>query len=133
MIRIADATYLETGQDSDRHKIGTVTVEFSNGKSVAFEDVQKSHFEEWQESGYSQHSVPWEIEFEQNFFGILHKFREQEIEARDAEEAEEMDLELGAEEDGVEGIRRDDFLGQVTGFPSPGFEPQDREDEEEET
>jgi hypothetical protein len=114
MMKILDASYALTGRDSGRNEIGIVTVFFSNGQSVPFDDVRRDSFEWWGESGYDPRRVPYEMTFA--FKPWLARLQEHDI----GEEA--PDDELANEH---EHIRDDDHLGQVTGFPTPGFEPEE--------
>jgi hypothetical protein len=112
-MRVQQATYTPTGKDSDRHEIGSVTVHFSNARAVEFDDVRRDEFEAWSAAGYAVDRVPYDMaaEFHQH--------------VKDDEEDENEGILEDDEEDEESHIREDDHLGQVTGIPSPGFEPEE--------
>jgi hypothetical protein len=62
MLRIVEATYKETGRDSQRHETGLVEVRFSNCRVIEFEDVDANDFKTWRESNWSLKHVPFDMQ-----------------------------------------------------------------------
>ena len=122
-MKIFSVSYRKTGEDSHRHEVGVVTVTFSNACLVDFEEVRRDALDAWAETGYDPERTPYEMSwpFQQHWLQFVRQEAERE-EGRLLESAglKEDDIEALPESE----IRDDDYLGQVTGIPTPGFEPE---------
>src|SRR5438309_10166475 len=113
-MRIISITYEKTGQDSQRHEVGTVEARLSNAEVVTFEDVDRNDFDHSEAARYDPKQVPYDMAFA---VGILYR----RILRQEAAKRGEILAETDDVDDEPE-IRADDFLGMETGIPSPGFE-----------
>jgi hypothetical protein len=57
-MKIEGSAFGATGKDDDRHTIGTVLIDFSDGQVGTFDDIREDMFEKWAESDYDPDLVP---------------------------------------------------------------------------
>ncbi len=51
-MKIEGSAFGATGKDDDRHTIGTVLIDFSDGQVGAFDGIREDMFEKWAEAEY---------------------------------------------------------------------------------
>src|SRR5450631_1227367 len=125
-MKIKGSDFSVTGQDNDRHTVGTVSIEFSNGQEATFDDVRQDEFENWVESAYDPDLVPadtqaaWQPWADQVERKSQRSSDEEDDDEDQENEEEDQDDE---EEQEVAQIHPLDFIGQATGSPAQGFDP----------
>ena len=105
MLEIVDTRFIATHEsvhhnDETRIQLGRVEITYSDGLMETFNNVDRSKYLRWERSGWSDDDMPPQIE-------LRPELDEDSVEVED-----ESDYE----------IREDDYLGQVTGFPTPGHD-----------
>ncbi len=113
MLKIKEVNYAATGRDADRHAIGLVTVRFTSGRVVDFPDIREDMYEGWAATHYDLRRVPYELALP-----LLTYVRAGATEDGEMEDEEDDELE---DEDEPDYIHENDFLGQETGYRTPGF------------
>jgi hypothetical protein len=131
MIEVDHATYVETGIDSQRHEVGTVTVDFAiscgdlrTHRLVAWEEVDANDFRHWQEGDWNDWDVPWDMAVRGNFWAVWAQLERQVQLAQEHLEAGLWGFYEVASADDLAAQAG----GQVTGSRSPGFESVENDD-----
>ncbi len=131
MLKIREANYeMTTGKDSDRHDTGRVSIRFSNARVAEFDGIRRDKFENWVATNFDPRQIPYDLALP--LLGFLRTAGAgDEDELDDAGELDDDDDEL-EDEDDPDYIHELDFLGQETGYRTPGFPGYESEDEEDE-